>query len=87
LFTDGIRASHMTSKSSVSNIPSNFFRSAKGFKDSLTSSEDKFYQHCNKAFGTWDFALSDVKNVALKKKSIYNEIVVRLFIGHQWVSL
>ena len=60
----------------VDDVLSMYFRSAKGFKETLIASEDKFYQHCNAAFGSWDFALSDIKNVALKKKSIFNEIQV-----------
>lgn len=52
------------------------FRSAQGFKESIISGEDKYYQYCNKAFGTWDYALSDGKNVTLKKKSILKEIIV-----------
>ena len=51
-------------------------RSAQGFKESTISGEDKYYQYCNKAFGTWDYALSDGKNVTLKKKSILKEIIV-----------
>lgn len=54
------------------------YRSARGFKEAITSGEDKYYQYCNKAFGTWDFALSDAKNVTLKKKSIFKEITVSL---------
>ncbi|XP_067930834.1 transmembrane channel-like protein 7 [Watersipora subatra] len=49
-------------------------QSAKGFKETIISTDNKLYQFCNKAFGTWDYALSDPKNVALKKKSIFGEV-------------
>lgn len=54
------------------------YRSAEGVKENIIASEDKFYQYCNKVFGSWDFALSDVKNVVLKKKSLFNEITVSI---------
>ncbi|KAF6020403.1 TMC7 [Bugula neritina] len=50
-------------------------QSAQGYKDSIISTDSKFYQYCNKVFGSWDFALSDARNVILKKKSIYQDIM------------
>lgn len=55
------------------------FRSGQGFREYVLSEGNKFYQYSNKVFGSYDFTLTDLRNIVLKKKSIFNDIKVSLY--------
>ncbi|XP_013388941.1 transmembrane channel-like protein 7 isoform X2 [Lingula anatina] len=50
----------------------------KGLRESMVNSEDKYFQHCNKVFGGWDFTLMDDNAAELRHKSLHFEITADL---------
>lgn len=48
--------------------------SARGYRDNLSESGVSTSKYSSKAFTSWDYALSDARNIVLKKKGIYQHI-------------
>lgn len=46
------------------------------FRENLEDVNEK-HQYCNRVFGGWDFALSEVETAELKHRSLYKDLVVR----------